>query len=268
MTDQLQAFIRQNRQAFDTAEPDKGLWRNTERLFEQACAAQGAERFVLLNRPLLDTAEPPPGVWENIEKQLDGRASGDDPLETFIRQNRTGFDSVAPDPRLWADIEKAVAPRAATPSQPPLRISWTRQLLRVAAALALLVTGAGLGIWYQSAGHGPSAGMKLGDVSAEYAELESFYRRDISDKQQKLVAFTANQGADVAEDLHQLDDVMADLQRELASVPPGNREQVVRAMIENYKAKAAILERVLERVEGQQSQPKTKINDSNETESI
>ena len=40
-----------------------------------------------------------------------------------------------------------------------------------------------------------------------------------------------------------------ELRQELANVPPGNREQVVRAMIENYKAKASILERVLERLE-------------------
>jgi hypothetical protein len=42
---------------------------------------------------------------------------------------------------------------------------------------------------------------------------------------------------------------MLELRGELANVPPGNREQVVRAMIDNYKAKAAILERVLERLE-------------------
>ncbi len=42
---------------------------------------------------------------------------------------------------------------------------------------------------------------------------------------------------------------MEQLRQELAIVPPGNREQVVRAMIENYKAKTAILQRVLERLE-------------------
>ena len=49
--------------------------------------------------------------------------------------------------------------------------------------------------------------------------------------------------------MQQIDLAMQELRAELTDVPPGNREQVVRAMIENYKAKTAILQRVLERLE-------------------
>ena len=141
--------------------------------------------------------------------------------------------------------------------------------MRAAAAIALLIVGAGLGLWYAGQQNTQNNGMTLGQVSVEYAELEHYYQRDIAAKQQQLVAYTGN-NSDVELDLQQLDGVMHELQQELANVPPGNREQVVRAMIENYKAKAAILERVLDRLQTPNTLPKTKINSNknDETESI
>ena len=54
---------------------------------------------------------------------------------------------------------------------------------------------------------------------------------------------------------------MAELQRELGSVPPGNREAVVRAMIETYEAKTNILKRVLERLQQMDSENKNNSKD-------
>ncbi len=265
MKDKLQEFIQANRHAFDPATPGEQVWSSVRRTLERLPSAGAAERFVLLHRALLDTAEPPEGVWADIEKNL----SPADPLESFIRGNRDAFDLETPDLRVWAGVEQAVKKAPEERTGNPLKISWNRHLLRAAAAIALLITGAGLGLWYAGASKAGAGGMTLAQVSNEYAELEGFYQRDIAVKQQKLVAFTGNSGGDVQEDLHQLDAVMAELQQELANVPPGNREQVVRAMIENYKAKAAILERVLERVQGQNTSPETKINSNkHETESI
>lgn len=269
MNSKLQIFIRTHRAAFDDREPGAQVWSGVERTLERLREAGAAERFVLFNRPLLDTEAPPQSVWAGIEAELDRRQTlGKDPLEAFIQQHRDDLDAAAPDPRVWAGVEQHLGAAPAR-SAKIVRVHWGRHLMRAAAAIALLIAGVGLGIWYAGANHAQNEGMALGDVSAEYAELENYYRRDIAGKQEKLVAFTGNRGADVQEDLLQLDGVMQELQQELAQVPPGNREQVVRAMIENYKAKAAILERVLERVQGRQ-QPETKINNKqdNETETI
>lgn len=265
MNNKLQIFIQTHRAAFDAREPGPRVWNGVERTLNRLRNAGAAERFVLLHRELLDTETPPELVWAKIEAELDGfLTAARDPLETFIHQHRADLDAATPNPRVWAEVERAVTARPAK----IIRVHWGRHLMRAAAAIGLLVAGVGLGIWY-AGDRGQNAGMALGDVSAEYAELEGFYQRDIAVKEEKLVAFTGNRGADVQEDLHQLDGVMQELRQELAQVPPGNREQVVRAMIENYKAKAAILERVLERVQGEQ-QPKTKINNKqdNETETI
>lgn len=259
MNDKLRDFIRNNRDAFDTAEPDAASWQHISRTLDRVVNSSGAERFVLLHREALDTAEPPASLWGRIES---GLQMPSDRLEGFIRHNRDAFDAATPDLRVWAAVEKNL------PAPGP-RIGWSRYLMRAAAAVALLIVGAGLGLWYAGEQNMQHNGMTLGQVSGEYAELENYYQRDIAAKQQQLVAFVGN-NADVEQDLLQLDAVMQELQQELAHVPPGNREQVVRAMIENYKAKAAILERVLERLQTPNSLPKTKINSNknDETESI
>ncbi len=259
MNDKLRDFIRNNRDAFDTAQPGNDSWQRITRTLDRLQDASGAERWVLQHREALDTAEPPATLWNRIEQQLDAPS---DNLESFIRQNRDAFDTATPDLRVWAAVEKS------TPAQ-GLRVGWSRHLMRAAAAIALLIVGAGLGLWYAGQQNTQNNGMTLGQVSVEYAELEHYYQRDIAAKQQQLVAYTGN-NSDVELDLQQLDGVMHELQQELANVPPGNREQVVRAMIENYKAKAAILERVLDRLQTPNTLPKTKINSNknDETESI
>lgn len=247
MEDKLRIFIQQHRQAFDTATPSDAAWVPIDRALQRLPGACAIERSLLIDRPLLDTAEPAPHVWNNIEKQLDA-VKNTDPLEAFIRQNREAFDEEMPDLRIWSSISSGLEGSA-----PKMRTMWISKISRIAAVITLLIAAVGAGVWYgQNNPAGSRNGMDLADVSDEYAELERYYQGDIAVKQQKLVSYTGNNNdTDVLNDLEQMDAIMEELRAELASVPPGNREQVVRAMIENYKAKAAILQRVLERLENQ-----------------
>lgn len=239
----MENFIREHRHAFDMATPGAHCWASLENALDRLREADGLEKEILANRVLLDTKLPSERVWAGIEQNLDeAKRQASDTLEDFIRGNRESFDSEIPDLKVWANIVKETPGRAKI-----LGIGWQRTLLRVAASVALLVTGLGLGVWYARLGE-PSA-MAMSDVSNEYAELEHYFESDIAVKKEKLATFTGVQPAEVYQDLEQLDNVMTELKLELADVPEGNREQVVRAMIENYKAKAAILERVLERLE-------------------
>ena len=259
MTDNIKIFIEQHRNDFDGAIPGAHAWESVSQTLSRLQTADGMERAILLDRVLLDTETPAASVWAAVEKALDtaGRAKLDD-LESFIRDNRSAFDAEAPDLRVWAAIE------AATPAQKKAKtvgIGWGHHLMRIAAAIGLLVAGVGVGLWY--AGTQQTSNMAMGEVSGEYREVEQYYQRDIAGKQQKLASFVGYQPAEVDEDLKQLDQIMSELRQELANVPRGNREQVVRAMIENYKAKASILERVLERLE--ESKPE-KINSTQQYE--
>lgn len=243
MTDSLKIFIQQNRDAFDAAVPGAHGWAGLERMLERSPEADLVERQLMCDRVLLDVAEPSGLVWTRIEQSLD-QVLGQESLESFIRQNREAFDHALPEGQIWENISKSLPPTKAI----KVHIGWQRSILRIAASLTLLVAGIGAGIWYERQGNNPP-GMAMSDVSGEYKELEEYYQRDISVKREKLASFTGSQPAEVGEDLNQLDGIMEQLRQELADVPPGNREQVVRAMINNYKAKSAILQRVLERLE-------------------
>lgn len=250
--DKIENFIREHRNAFDVAMPGAHGWADLEKTLDRLRQSDGLEKEIMCSRLFLDTESPSERVWAGIEAFLDqpNKDGASDPLERFIRDNREALDSEVPDLKVWANIAKETPAKAKI-----IGINWQRSLLRAAASVALLVTGLGLGIWYARS-TGPSA-MAMSEVSNEYAELEHYFQSDIAGKQQKLATFTGSQSAEIHEDLEQLDNMMSELKLELANVPEGNREQVVRAMIENYKAKAAILERVLERLE-----------ESNKTETI
>jgi hypothetical protein len=260
--DTIETFIRENRHAFDAATPGAHGWASLEKALDRLGRACGLETELLVNRVLLDTETPSERVWAGIEQSLNELKNNEfDPLENFIRENREALDSEIPDLKVWANVAKAMPAKARI-----VGIGWQRALLRAAASVALLIVGLGLGIWYARSGEPPM--MAMSEVSSEYAELEQYFQRDIASKTQKLATFTGSQPIEVNQDLQQLDNVMAELRQELADVPEGNREQVVRAMIENYKAKAAILERVLERLE-QSIQTETKnSNSGNETKNI
>ena len=239
----IEQYIRYHREAFDTAIPNQGVWACIENSLDRLSTANSLEQQIFLQRPLFDSATPTDAVWQRIEQQLDGGTNRT--LEGFITANRDAFDTHTPAEQVWTSIEKSFGGKTAK----VVHVHWQRTLVRIAAAVVLLIAGVNIGIWY--ANSSGQSGMALSDVSKEYAELEQFYQRDISAKKEKLASFATYQDAGVTEDLLQMDNVMDELQTELAKVPPGNRDKVVRAMIENYKAKAAILGRVLEHLEQQ-----------------
>jgi hypothetical protein len=245
MNDFAKIFIQRHRVALDWARPEPNGWKRLEKTLERFKTADGLERKILLNRALMDSAEPPECVWANVLAGLEGHNAPADGLECFIRQNREALDAGMPDLRVWGNIARQVP--GAKPAARRVALHWPQHLRRVAAALALLVAGIGIGMFYAQTSN--TGDMAMGELSSEYKELEQYYQRNIAVKQEQLARFTGNRPAEVTEDLAQLDRMMGELRQELANVPPGNREQVVRAMIENYKAKTSILERVLERLE-------------------
>jgi hypothetical protein len=63
--------------------------------------------------------------------------------------------------------------------------------------------------------------------------------------------------------LQQIDAVQQELKAELEKAPSSTREEIIERMIENYKIKLGILERVLEHIEQKQIQnQKSKQHDS------
>jgi hypothetical protein len=241
----IEDYIQMHREAFEDHQclPEY-QWDTLQRTLTRVQGDTIAQ-FAAINRTAFDTKDCPDNVWNNIISALDKKippATKTDDLESFIQQHRDDFDAAVPDLKVWEQL--------ANRKKPMLTIGWTQHLMRSAAAIALLIAGVGIGMWYSSQEQQRLAGMRMSEVSSEYAEIENHFERDIESKKQHLAQFTSQpSSADVLSDLSQMDKVMEELRLELANVPPGNREEVVRAMIENYKTKAKVLERVLKALE-------------------
>jgi len=84
--------------------------------------------------------------------------------------------------------------------------------------------------------------LALSDISSEYAELENFYTEKINQK----ISLLKNQqlGERALSDIKELEQEFEVLKREL-NATDAQDEQIIQAMIENYRTKIDLLERVL-----------------------
>ncbi|HND89410.1 MAG TPA: hypothetical protein PK971_13840, partial [Saprospiraceae bacterium] len=214
MSEPIRDFIRQHRSAMDAALPGAAGWSAVERALERLPQADGLEKTLLYERLMLDAEEPRACVWDSICSGLDGVAEQPaDHLECFIRQHRADLDAAQPDLRVWGHIEQQLPPAASKTLARRVSLFSPATLLRAAASVSLLLLGVGLGMWYAQRADAPGAiaGMAMGEVSAEYRELEDYYRRDIAGKEERLARFAGHQPEEVSEDLQQMDRVMEEL---------------------------------------------------------
>ena len=83
-----------------------------------------------------------------------------------------------------------------------------------------------------------------------------FLQKEIKEKITQLASYDYDPLINT--DLAELDDLLQELKTELQHVPSGKKEQIIEAMIANYKTRLDILEHVLKRIE----KTKTKIKKS------
>ncbi len=162
-----------------------------------------------------------------------------DPLEQFVNRNRAAFDEELPEPDVWSGISQQLD------AQQQRRRSWW-QVARIAASvLLLLACGALLGgyFMYQRAQQPPS----LEEIAPAYAEMEAEYQREIDQKYQQLASYQHSKV--VEQDLKRLDEAVQDLKAELQHAPPGREEEIVSRLLQSYRAKVMLLERVLNRIQ-------------------
>lgn len=162
-----------------------------------------------------------------------------DNLEDFIKKNRNQFDQKTPDLKVWSEIEKQLAPPQAK------RISLLRILSIAASVIFLLGMGAYGGNYFTQSSSTQSI-VSLDDISTEYGQLERDFQKQINRKRTQLASY--NYDTSINEDLTDLDKTLDELRMELINVPKGSEEQIVDAMIKNYKTKVAILEIVLDKI--------------------
>ena len=182
-------------------------------------------------------------------------------LEKFILDNKDAFDDARPSLKLWAAIEKDLNGEEEQPSG-QLRVS--RPWYQIAATVLILLTvgGAG-GAYLNQQTQQPTAQEMIEEVAPEFSEMEQYYNQRIQENYARLTTYT--QDPEIDADLKQLDNAMVELREDLANAPTGQEEMIVQQLIDSYRLKLQILERILERIESLDNSITTPDNNSNET---
>ena len=231
----LEQYIMDNRKAFDTEIPSLNIWAAIEK---KLATEFEMESFISENRAEFDTEIPNLKIWANIEKKLAPELD----IESFISENRAAFDTEIPNLKIWAQIEKSVNKLA------DKRLILRGWALRCAAVVALLVIGAAAGILFKEKRDDGLVEKQVEQIAPDLRDTEKFYNQQVQAKLTKLASYQ-NADPSVLSDLKQIDAVQEELKAELETAPTSTREEIVRHVIENYKIKIAILERVLEHIE-------------------
>lgn len=166
-----------------------------------------------------------------------------DKFEKFVLSHRDEFDDFAPDPALFGRIIKP---------KPVVRmINWNSVMWRAAAVMVIFVAS-----YYfhdfvsspqpqQTAGTGYENG-KPSEIIKMMIEAEAFYTAQIDNRQLEFNTLAKDQPEirqEVNYELVELDSVYADLKSDLKD--NAANEEVIEAMIQNYRVKLDILEEVL-----------------------
>ncbi len=168
-----------------------------------------------------------------------------DRLEDFIKQNRSAFDFDEPGGHLWKAIEADL----------PVKKNRLRLISRIsgiaASVLILLSAGFYLGTRQQSNQLSQDA-FASQQQYREFQEAQQYYISTIKDKMDKVEDMGAEE--ETLNDLKQLDEVYEELKTELLENQYKDKDYLINLMINNYKTKIGILERIIEKSEQQNEQ--------------
>ena len=242
--DPLEGFIRDNRDAFDHLNPplpaEGGLpWEKHAQDHED-----GLEAFVRNNRAAFDHLEPSAQLWNGIDLPKEAT------LEAFVANNRAAFDDREPGEKVWERIAKNLDHKVRTRA-------WSTVLWRAASVAAIVLSATA--IWLQV---GPDTGgpkiaenpvIQQQEVSKEWAELlevEAYYDGMVNNKLQQFNQYAAAYPElrdELEYDMEDLDKAFLELKEELKE--DLHNEDIIEAMIQNYRLKLKVLEDMLEQIQ-------------------
>jgi len=165
-----------------------------------------------------------------------------DRLEDFIRNNRAELDIDEPSANLWKGIEEHI------PSQKKRKL-WTT--MGVAASVMILVVAA-----YFLGMNNTSSSLDERSFASEmqfqeFEEASEYYTTTINHKFSQ--AKDAGMDDDILNDLKQLDEVYNELKEEMLTTEYQDKEFLINLMINNYKTKINILERIINKNKSDES---------------
>lgn len=166
-----------------------------------------------------------------------------DKLEKFILDNRDEFDDLIPSPGGWDKVKDNIRPTRS--------INWTNTLVRIAAAVVIFVASY-IFIDYNLNRENEKGQMASEQMDEIYenipvlVEARAFYSSQINTMEQEVYNLTGSDSPirnDIQAEFDELDKVFNELKADLND--NAANQEVVEAMIQNYRLKLQILEEIL-----------------------
>ena len=152
-----------------------------------------------------------------------------DKLEKYISTNRDELDMYSPDQEIWENIQASLK----------VRSGYRRKIMSMAAAILILL-GSSLGLlWYRANNAAYSA-------PPELLESELFYSKRVEsllNEARPYLTSMPDLGNELAEEMNNLDSIYLELKKDLKDNV--SNEDVVEALIVNYRVRIRILEEML-----------------------
>jgi hypothetical protein len=165
-----------------------------------------------------------------------------DRLEEFILENRNDFDDMSPSLESWDKVKNNI--------RPVRKINWTTNLVRVAAAIVIFVSSyIFIDYTINKDNESLQAGypdIEISDRIPVLVEARAYYSSQISTMENEVYRLAGNDSPiknDIDLEFEELDQVFNELKADLND--DAANEEVVEAMIQNYRIKLQILEEIL-----------------------
>jgi len=166
-----------------------------------------------------------------------------DKLENFIIDNRDEFDEFAPAPGLFNGVGIR---------KPRIRqINWNSVMWKAAVVVGIFIGSYFFHDWMDSTSENTQmAATEQSEESSEIVkmliEAEAYYTSQIDSRKEEFYLLTSEQPNikdEIDLELVELDEVYAQLKKDLKD--NADNEEVIEAMVQNYRIKLEILESVL-----------------------
>jgi hypothetical protein len=172
-----------------------------------------------------------------------------DSFEKFIRSNQDKFDFREPDPGLWNKIAADI--------RPVRKIRWRLVLSRAAMVAVIFAASYGINEFVHQVRDGKSGTLGTqpagnGSHIPGLQEAEAYYTGLVNEKMDELKPIIANCPSLEEElniDLSELDKVYIELKEDLQDNMAN--QEVIEAIVENYRMKISILEHLLKEINPQ-----------------
>lgn len=163
-----------------------------------------------------------------------------DRLKKHIEANRQSFEVHETDfDSLWEGIDAGI-------SSKQRRFPW-RTTMRIAASVILVFILGFVALRFVNSSQRLQDGISLADISPELAEAEFYYNRLLEEKFEMIRASNNDLDPLITNEIQVLDSAYQDLKQDLQDNL--DNEEVINAMIQNYRIKLQLLEQILENIE-------------------